>query len=264
MDGYSKRVQERIGQLTKKAHDAERRAEEAFRKAEENEAFARAALEERQNAYNALEWGRNQYLLEVNAKLDAAEKLATLSKRQALESGDTDAIMQADAALHQITVERAKFGNAKPVAPEDFRFSAPAQQPPQQQVQQPETYTSREHLQQEPVVDIKGEEWVLRNPWFSKDPEMTALAMGVHAKLKNEGRVPLGSDEYYAAIDQRMAEVYPTLKGATNKRPSPVAPAGRAAPGKTKVKLTPNQKKYADAHNIPYELMAQEIYKLGE
>ena len=266
MDGYSKRVQERIGQLTKAKHEAERAALEMQKRAEQAEAFANVAAEERQNAFNALEWGKNEYLAEKHAKLDAAERYATLSKRQAIENGDTDAQMEADAVLRNIMVERASLNGAKPVPQENFRFSQQAHQQyqPPPPPPEPEQNTSRADLQPPPVVDIKAEEWALRNPWFQKDPKMTALAMGIDEDLRQKGTVQIGSDAYWAELDRQIAQVSNALNGTAPRRSSPVAPSARSTSGSVKVKLTPNQQKYADAHNIPHELMAREIYKLGE
>ena len=50
--------------------------------------------------------------------------------------------------------------------------------------------------------------WQENNPWFGQDEEMTAAALGLHEKLKRQG-VVIGSDNYYATLDQTMRKRFP-------------------------------------------------------
>jgi hypothetical protein len=91
-------------------------------------------------------------------------------------------------------------------------------------------------------------DWQDRNPWFGKDKEMTSAALGLHAKLVDEG-VPVGSKEYYNALDKTMRKRFNDSeyfgdsgdRKLSRGRPSNVvAPASRSTSAK-KVKLTPTQ-----------------------
>lgn len=264
MDAYaSKSVQERINKLTHHIHDERRAKEEAMRRAEAAEQFAKQVYEENQKYQDTLNWGRNEYFNEVNARLDLAQQLAEQGYRKAYEEGNTDEIIKAQQAMQDITVKRAQLANLPPPVPkEDFKFQE--QQPIpnfQQQIQAPEPeQVYEEPLQEEIVPDIKVQEWTARNPWFGDDgdPEMTFAALGVHRSLVNRG-IDTNSDEYYAALDQRMSQLYPEKLGKP-RRSSHVAPVGRTAATK-KVTLTKAQEAFAKRFNIPLERMAREQMK---
>ena len=264
MDAYaSKGVQERINKLTHHIHDERRAKEEAMRRAEAAEQFAKQVYEENQKYQDTLNWGRNEYFNEVNARLDLAQQLAEQGYRKAYEEGNTDEIIKAQQAMQDITVKRAQLANLPPPVPkEDFKFQE--QQPipdfQQQTYAQPQEPVYEEPLQEEIVPDIKVQEWTARNPWFGEDgdPEMTFAALGVHRSLVNRG-VDTNSDEYYAALDQRMSQLYPEKLGKP-RRSSHVAPVGRTAATK-KVTLTKAQEAFAKRFNIPLERMAREQIK---
>ena len=111
--------------------------------------------------------------------------------------------------------------------------------------------------------DVKAEEWAARNPWFGADEEMTSLAYGLHAKLVNSGVDPQ-SDDYYAAIDKRVRDVFPDYFGKQKPRTSsPVAPASRNTAGK-KVTLTATQVALAKRLGVPLEQYAKHVAKLEQ
>ncbi len=264
MDAYaSKGVQERINKLTHHIHDERRAKEEAMRRAEVAEQFAQQVYQENQKYQDTLNWGRNEYFNEVNARLDLAQQLAEQGYRKAYEEGNTDEIIKAQQAMQDITIKRAQLANLPPPVPkEDFKFQEQQPIPDFQQqtyTQEPE-YQYEEPLQEEIVPDIKVQEWTARNPWFGEDgdPEMTFAALGVHRTLVNRG-VDTNSDEYYAALDQRMSQLYPEKLGKP-RRSSQVAPVGRTAATK-KVTLTKAQEAFAKRFNIPLERMAREQMK---
>ena len=252
MEQYSKRVQARIDELTRKYHD-ERRAKE------ELETFAKQVYEENQKLNDTLAWGRNEYIKTLNEKFEAAQKLAEYAYRQAYEAGDADGILKAQQARDEIVLQRAKYANLPPPIPDnEFKFAEPAPMP--QPVQQQREEISQEPLQTEVVPDTKAQEWAERNgSWFGKDDEMTATALGVHKRLVSQG-VDTQSDEYYVALDKRMAELYPEKLGKP-RRSSPVAPAGRS-PAAKKVMLTKEQVAFATRFNIPLDRYAKEYAKL--
>lgn len=265
MDKYSsKRVKERYNQLTHRYHDERRAKEEAARRAEEATNFAKQVYEENKRLKDTLEWGRNEYYNEINARLDTAQQLAEKAYREAYEAGNTDDLIKAQNARDEIILKRAQMANMPAPVPQDkFEFSA-REEPPQvisQPTPEPRPENNyQEDLQYENVPDIKAEEWAARNSWFGKDDEMTALALGVHKKLVSNG-YDTDSDDYYAAIDQRMREVYPNKFG--KPRPSPVAPAGRTTATK-KVTLTKSQVDLAKKFRIPLEVYAKEYAKTME
>jgi len=233
LDTISAGVKKRINQLSHRYHD-ERRAKEALeRQNQEAITLAQTILAENQKLKQTLTWGQKEYLNEANAKIEYAEKLAEDRYRKAYESGDTEGVLNAQKELQQAGLQRERLANFSPPIPEPEENTLQTYQQPVYNAPQP-AYTQPSS----PPVDAKAEEWAARNPWFGEDTEMTSLAYGLHSKLVNSG-VDTQSDEYYAAIDKRMREVYPEHFGKA-KKSSPVAPAGRSTSVK-KVTLTATQ-----------------------
>lgn len=267
MDSYSKDVQKRIDKLTHHVHDERRAKEEAIRRAEAAEQFAKQVYEENQKYQDTLTWGRNEYFNEVNEKLNLSQQLAEQAYRKAYDEGNTDEIIKAQQLLQDITIKKSQLANMPPPVPRDD-FKLPESQPipdftPQQQVRDPEPQYEAQYeppLQEESEPDIKVQEWTARNPWFGPDDEMTMAALGVHKALYNRG-IDTSSDEYYAALDSRMAELFPEKLGKP-RRSSQVAPAGRTAATK-KVTLSREQEAFAKKYNIPIERMAREQMKIN-
>jgi hypothetical protein len=115
--------------------------------------------------------------------------------------------------------------------------------------------------------------WQKRNSWFGQDKEMTASALGLHEKLRDNG-VEIGSDEYYAALDKTMRKRFPenfeeaqeeeVVSKAEPVRTKPrtvVAPAVRSTVS-TKIKLSPRQVDLAKKFGLTPEQYAIEMKKL--
>jgi hypothetical protein len=108
-------------------------------------------------------------------------------------------------------------------------------------------------------------EWQERNSWFGQDEEMTASALGLHEKLKNNG-VVVGSDEYYAKLDETMRRRFPEsfeeeAKEDAPRRNTVVAPATRTTAPK-KVRLKTSQLAIAKKLGLTPEQYVRELLKL--
>lgn len=207
LDKHSLNVKKRINQLSHKYHDERRAKEEALRQNEEAIRLAQNILAENERLKQTLSWGQQEYVNEVNAKIDYAQRLAEDKYRKAYESGDTEALLTAQKELQETAIQKARMENFTPPVAQ----SAPEQnslQREESQVYSPQNVSPER--QQAPARDVKAEEWAARNPWFGADEEMTSLAYGLHAKLVNSGVDPQ-SDEYYAAIDKRVRDVFLTI-----------------------------------------------------
>lgn len=254
LDSISAGVKKRINQLSHRYHD-ERRAKEALaRQNQEAIALAQSILEENQRLKQTLSWGQREYLNEATAKVEFAEKLAEDKYRKAYESGDTEGVLSAQKELQQTALQKEKLSTFVPPISDYEQNYLQQQQTPVYNAPQP-AYVPPSS----PPVDAKAEEWAARNPWFGEDAEMTSLAYGLHSKLVNSG-VDTQSNEYYAAIDKRMREVYPEYFGKA-KRSSPVAPAGRSTSTK-KVTLTATQVALAKRLGVSLEDYAKHAAKL--
>jgi hypothetical protein len=251
MDEYGKRVQKRIGELTFKAKEAERKFEEA-------DSYAQSVFEENQKLKQTLEWGRGEYINEFSAKLNAAQELAEQTYRQAYEAGDPDKMVQAQRAFSEIAVQRSKLASMPP--PAELEKEARYEKPLTKEAK-PETIAPEAPYEATPeFADPKTEEWHTRNPWFGQDEDMTTLTMGIHGRLVRQGVEP-ASNEYFAAIDKEVRLRFPE-KFNKPRKSSPVAPAGRSSATR-KVSLTPTEVARANKYGIPLERFAAEKAKLS-
>lgn len=72
----------------------------------------------------------------------------------------------------------------------------------------------KESTEQQGRLDTTNlESWKRQNPWYEKDAQMTAEAKQIHAQLEKEGRVEVGSEQYFQEIDQRMRQSRPDMFG---------------------------------------------------
>ncbi len=256
IDTYSRRVQKRIAKLTETAA-AERRAKETILR-EREEAVAHAARVNQQLAeLRQRQQQAEQVLMEqAKARTEAQIAQARRAARDALETGDPDAIVDAQSALRRLEAEHDRIAAYRPPAPEQRQDPPPPS--PQQRVEIPE-----------PDALAKG--WADKNPWFGSNKRMTATAYGVHEELIAEGVDPSSAD-YYQRIDQAMREVYPkafeteTDRPARQANPTPqsvVAPATRSVASPRTVKLTASQVSLARRLNLTNEQYAAQLIKDG-
>lgn len=259
MDKFaSESVQKRMNQLTHRYHD-ERRAREALeRQNQEAIQLAQAVLADYERIQKAYEAGGEFTRKQWEDKIAYAQRYAEDKFRKAYEAGDTEGLLEAQKIRDEIAVERARLENTNFAIPQQN-----ALQPEQQPVyNQPTVEPQRP---QAPQRDTRAEEWAAKNPWFGADEEMTSLAYGLHSKLVKTGVDPT-SDEYYAAIDKRMRDVFPDYFGKPKEKPkasSPVAPAGRTTAGK-KMTLTATQVALAKKLGVSLEQYAKHVAKLQE
>lgn len=157
----------------------------------------------------------------VNAGL-MLEK-AKLAKRQALEMGDTDAIIQADQEIATATAQQ-EYLKMIPMP----SASKPA---PTQPIQE-------DYGEEEAATDPAIERWLARNPWCDErspdyDPDKAAdilgYAAGLDTALTRQGRThEFYSPQYFSRIDNYVRhydQQSATPKGLHMKTsPSPVAP----------------------------------------
>jgi len=256
LESYSDKVRQRIKHFTKGYHDERRAKETALREREELEAFAKKVLEENQQLKGTVD--KNQNTMLEQAKQTVARELEAAKRqyKEAYESGDSDAIVEAQDAIATARIRADKVANFKP---------APLQQD-ETPVQVPQTAREQPKSQ----VDQRASTWAEENSWFGSDDEMTAFALGLHNKLVKDGIDPQ-SDTYYEHINTRMRKVFPeefnesedasTEAAAPKKRASNVvAPATRSTAPK-KVTLTRTQVSLARRLGLPLEVYAQQVAK---
>lgn len=231
---YSESVRRRIGRITAKNRELERRELEALE-------YAKAVKSELDILKTRERQLSKNLETEAEVRLRAQEQLLKDQIKLAVDSGDVDKQIEAQSTLAQLAVERERLRNYKvyreqqevavpqrPVAP-----PAPAPQP-----------------------DKKAQDWANRNQWFGNDRAMTFTAYEVHNDLMNEG-FDGSSNEYYKELDARMRREFPNkFKEIVQKKPASTVASGRPAQVKkasADSDLTESQKSIARRLGVSYD-----------
>ena len=243
LEKYSDQVQKRIKHFTKGYHDERRAKEEALRERQELERVTQQLMEENKKLKGNV--NKNQTALLEQAKKNAAieTEAANRSYKEAYESGDSEAVLEAQEKLTSAKLKADRLAN----------FKLPALQEEETPVQpEPEPAPAVQ-------VDERAADWQKANSWFGNDDEMTSLALGLHTKLVKQGVSPQ-SDEYYETIDTRMRQVFPDqFEDAEPKRKTQVvAPATRSTAPK-KVTLTKTQVQLAKRLGLTPQQYAKQV-----
>ena len=244
LEDYSDKVRKRIQHFSKGYHDERRAKEEAHRQSQELERVTQQLMEENKKLKGNV--NKNQAALLDQAKKNASieSENAKRAYKEAYESGDSDAVLDAQDKLTNAKLKSERLANFK--------------LPP---LQETETPVPKEVEQLAPAVkvDERAADWQKTNSWFGDDDEMTSLALGLHTKLVKQGVSPQ-SDEYYESIDTRMRQVFPdNFEDAEPKRKtSVVAPATRSTAPK-KVTLTRTQVQLAKRLGLTPQQYAKQV-----
>ena len=249
LEDYSKGVQKRINDLTKKWREAERGQEYAYNYAKELKSKYEA-LQQNSSTYE------KNYLSEAESKLESQRAQTQKALEDAIADGDTAKQTKALDILTRITSEESRLKDAK--------NNISNQQPVNLDDQFNQVFANQ---MQTPAPSQEAQDWIAKqdfwqlrysnNPaelrkyghtgpegYVPANPE-TEKAMDIHMELmSNENTHPdYNPQNYYSELDKRVQdEIYGqrTQKNATQK----VASANRAntqTGGKRQVRLTPSE-----------------------
>lgn len=259
---YSKKVKQRIDQMKKVWHDERREKEAALREQQEAVRVAQRLLEENKKLKEAYSSGEKTYIQTVQNASELEMAAAKRNYRDAVDSGDTDRIVEAQSELNAAAIKADKVKNFRPTALQE---------------EQNEVQIPQQAQQQEQKVDPLTSKWLDKNTWYGPDEEMTALALASHAKLEREfGKQFVGSENYFKRIDETMRKRFPenfseevqTQVGGdkpnqrADAKPAPVvAPATRSTASK-RIVLKASQVALAKKLGLTPEQYAREMQKL--
>jgi len=251
---YDEKVQARIKKFTRGYHDERRAKEEAVRERTAAETFAKQVFEENKRLQQQLANGSKAYIETSKSAAETDLQVAKKKYKEAYESGDADALTEANAEITQaaLRLERAS-------------------------VMQPIEVEEKEYQPAKPIEHPRTQRWVEANSdWWGKDEEMTAAAMGLDRRLQREyGADFIGSKEYFDVIDKTMRKRFPehfedaqsdepdedsTPRRAT-KPSTVVAPATRSTPP-NRIKLKASEAAIARRLGVPLELYAKQVAQL--
>jgi hypothetical protein len=258
IESYTKGAQARIKELTHARHDERRAKEEALREKVELERLTQQILDENRRLKEYVKTGETTYQETLQAKAEAEMEMARRKFKEAQESYDSDAMLEAQ---ENLTDAKMKLESAKNFKPTSLQNSENAVQ----------TYQTAPEA---PKLDDKTLRWQAKNQWFGSPgyEEMTAFALGLHQKLVATGVDPR-SDEYFDRVDGRLKQVFPEVfndvksanpvKAEPTKKPANVvASATRSSGAKKVIKLTATQARLAEKYGLSHKQYAQEILKL--
>jgi len=252
IQSYSEGVQKRIKQLKFEYHEERRAKEEAARLQEEALKYAQQVQQENQRLLKTLEDGEGVLVNQAKGRVAAELDKAKAAYKAAYETGDPDALIEAQEKLTMLQNEKMRYENYKPQPRQ--------QQAPQPQYQQPTPQPNR--------PSERALQWAQRNDWFEKDSEMTGYAYGLHEKLVKSGVAP-DTEEYYNQIDNAVRRVFPDrFDDVSFEETAPqrqagnvVAPAARSGKKPRKVQLTSTQVSLAKRLGLTNEQYAAQLMK---
>lgn len=256
IEKYDEKVKKRIADLQSGFHNERRRAEEAAREREEAVAFAQSVAEENKKLKGSLSEGQSALLEQAKKVVSNEVEEAKRRYKNAYESGDSDALVEAQELLTSAKIKMERVNNFRPAL----------------QKEENEVKIAPREVPRQPQADPKAARWQSENSWFGSDDEMTSFALGLHTKLIKNGIDP-NSDEYYARLNSRIRQVFPEnfdldnnesetqTSSAPRQKSNVVAPATRST-SSSKIRLTPFQVTMAKKFGVSHELMAQKIAEL--
>ena len=257
---------------------AQKRIRQLVAQKKEREAEIEKLLEQNKQMQLELQQQKQEYIEAVGTSLKSSETqvneklvIARDSYKRAIDSGDSDLILQAQEYLNNAQQDVIRVADAK----RQYESLTPAQkdavaeqQVAQQQAAPAETYNG---------YGLKAYQWAAGNEWFNQDQILTNAALVIDAQLKEEGFDP-EEDEYYQEIDKRLAENFPQKFGKTTQevvadkpRTKPTSTASQvvagashtsASPSNKKVKLSQEDVRLANKWGITLEQYAAEKLKV--
>jgi len=266
---YDEKVQSRLKKFTRGYHDERRAKEEALREREAAEKLTKQLWEQNRKLQEQVSLGSRAYIEQSKSSAEMEFENAKKKYKEAYESGDSDAVVEAQAEVSRATLNLDKVQNMRPLQAEE------------NDVQIPQRSTNQ------PNVSQRDQRWMQKNTWFGTDPEMTASALGLHQKLaKEHGADFIGSDDYYKRVDatmrRRFPEYYEDAQSYEDDAPSKkasepayedepprratkpatvVAPASRSTPP-NRIRLKASEAAIARRLGVPLEEYAKQVAQL--
>jgi len=243
---YSDSVKKRISKLTNRFREEERQRQAAI-------TYAESVKKQNEELQARLDKLDNSYVGEFDTRVTAQAQAAKEAYKKALESGDADALYDAQQNISRIAMEEANLKRIKAEREEQAKKQETTKAQPQAQPQA------------QPKPDPRAEKWAQDNEWFGQDQTMTYAAFGIHKTLIEQEGFDPNTEEYYTELDNRIRSEFSHKFSDNRKTNAPrVASAGNTASrsGAKKsrtVKLTPSQIAIAKRLGVPLEEYAKHV-----
>ena len=249
LEDYSKGVQARIGKLTRKLREAERREQAALD-------YAKGVEKSKTELESKFKKTDSDYIKKFESTISSGLEAAQKELAAAIESGDAGAQVAANKRIATLAFENAKLDAAK-----EGRETTQEEKP----VQLSQANNVNIPQRDDPInPDPRAEAWAAKNSWFGTDRAMTYTAFEIHKDLTEKEGYDPSSDEYYAEVEKRIKIDFPHKFGNTEKNTTApvqtVASANRSVkPGRKTVRLTSSQVAIAKKLGVPLEEYAKQL-----
>ena len=256
LESYSKGVQKRIAELTKRMRSAERDAQKANKEKTAAIDYAKAVEKKRKSLDSRFGQVNKDYVTQFEKRVKDGMDSAQKELSTAIESGDATAQVNAQKRIAALSIDEARLNVMKE--------TTPAEEKPIKLEDADDLPT--ETPRQLPDPDPKAQEWAASNTWFGQDRPMTFTAFEIHKDLVEKEGYDSKSDEYYAEVDKRMRLEFPNKfdinDGNTSNKPTQTVASARrpVRQGSRKtVKLTSSQVAIAKKLGVPLEEYAKQL-----
>ena len=256
LESYSKGVQKRIAELTKRMRSAERDAQKANKEKTAAIDYAKAVEKKRKSLDSRFGQVNKDYVTQFEKRVKDGMEMAQSELSRAIESGDATAQVNAQKRIAALSIDEARLNVMKE--------TTPAEEKPVKLEDADDLPT--ETPRQLPDPDPKAQEWAANNTWFGQDRPMTFTAFEIHKDLVEKEGYDAKSDEYYAEVDKRMRLEFPNKfdinDGNTSNKPTQTVASARrpVRQGSRKtVKLTSSQVAIAKKLGVPLEEYAKQL-----
>jgi len=249
LEDYSKGVQARIGKLTRKLREAERREHAALD-------YAKGVEESRQKLESKFKKTDSDYVKKFESSIQTGLESAQKELAAAIDTGDSKAQVEANKRIATLAFENAKLEQIKQGQEEIVEEDKP--------IKPSQVQNAPDITKQPDNPDPRAEAWASKNLWFGSDRAMTYTAFEIHKDLTGKEGYDPSSDEYYAEVDKRIRVDFPHKFGNTETTTTApvqtVASAQRSVkPGRKTVRLTSSQVAIAKKLGVPLEEYAKQL-----
>ena len=257
LEDYGDKVQKRLDKLTHRYREAERRENAALD-------YARGLQVENKDLSSRINNLDKGYRSEFTTRIDSQLTEAKARYKEAYDSGDVDALVEAQESLSTLAAQKERVS-----------WAAQLQKAQQaQKAQTQESATAPAQTATPPVVaqtDPRAKDWFDDNSWFGEDEAMTYAALGFHRTLTEKEGYQGTEEAYYTEVDRRMKDAFPhKFNGADqsseNRPAQSVAPVARKQKSgrSTSVRLTSSERDIAKRLGISEKQYAAQKLKLEE
>ena len=281
----AKTARSRINQAVKQAKDFQRRELQALQ-------YAKQLLEQNQQLSNQLSYSQNSavedqlkvqenYTDEFENRVDAQADAAKSTMQKAYDSGDQEALVDAQQLLARSEADRSSLTQYKQqldVYKKNLEtYNTQQQQLAQQAQQMPQ---QAPHQAQEPVYtepSDRAKKWATDNEWFGTNKGLTNVAFEVHQELAQSG-IDTESDQYYSQLDngikQKVSDLTNSFNPNTNagngRQPvqTVVSTTRTTGNGRSqndrRIELTPSEQQLAQRLGVPFKEYAKQKMRLQQ